>query len=543
MTNPQKRKETSFETNQIRSVLFVGDPNEEKRKLLEGIQTAYTVGVNRFIALLEATPSLLLPVIKNDKHDGGLRKLEKDNRIESLGCAMSQAVFDDAVTMLSNRYENILMKMRSDRYDIFTSSKVLFCMSIQGKSKEEMASAMSDIARAVKRSPDFYLDAVKQLNKMTQGDFDLRMTEFALSYSDASSSFRVPNPRKMWVSLSSKTHDLEEAEHIKTTHVIQIANPGARCKRISVPITASKNSVRRMRQYGCAKSCRYTIDESGRLRVSVAFKKHTDRPETVRIVGVDTGILDCLYTSDGKHYGSFKEVLDYYEKVVEPSFGALSSLRNKKKILHFIHTHKNLPYEVRRSLLKKVSYLEGMIQAAQEPYHKLRSYHHQVEAEIPKAIEAYISSIDKSTLTVLELLDIREFNKGRKTNGKMSRFARGELQRKLMEALNWHGFDFMEVDPAYTSQACPVCSCVDKKNRNAKQFRCTCCGYEQDADYNAAGNIRARAEDEEIRKVCKDNQFNTDKRHAALKELYASRHEKWLKANQTAGVQAAAHTP
>lgn len=33
-----------------------------------------------------------------------------------------------------------------------------------------------------------------------------------------------------------------------------------------------------------------------------------------------------------------------------------------------------------------------------------------------------------------------------------SLFARGKLQHRLMEELNWRGFDFLEVAPDYTSQ-------------------------------------------------------------------------------------------
>jgi len=35
----------------------------------------------------------------------------------------------------------------------------------------------------------------------------------------------------------------------------------------------------------------------------------------------------------------------------------------------------------------------------------------------------------------------------------MSTFARGKLQQKMLEELNWHGFDFLEVAPDYTSRA------------------------------------------------------------------------------------------
>lgn len=36
-------------------------------------------------------------------------------------------------------------------------------------------------------------------------------------------------------------------------------------------------------------------------------------------------------------------------------------------------------------------------------------------------------------------------------------FCRGKTQEALMKALNWKGYDFVEVAPEFTSQVCPVC--------------------------------------------------------------------------------------
>ena len=84
--------------------------------------------------------------------------------------------------------------------------------------------------------------------------------------------------------------------------------------------------------------------------------------------------------------------------------------------------------------------------------------------KIKKTVTAYVDSISKDTLTAIERLDIKEFNKSRKMNGMFSTFARGKLQRKLMEALNQKGCDFFEVEPDFTSQVCPVCSNLNGEN-------------------------------------------------------------------------------
>jgi len=56
------------------------------------------------------------------------------------------------------------------------------------------------------------------------------------------------------------------------------------------------------------------------------------------------------------------------------------------------------------------------------------------------------------------------------------------------------GVPVVAVDPHNTSRTCPVCGCVDKRNRPAQSvFSCVACGYSGFADHIAAGNIARRA--------------------------------------------------
>ena len=49
------------------------------------------------------------------------------------------------------------------------------------------------------------------------------------------------------------------------------------------------------------------------------------------------------------------------------------------------------------------------------------------------------------------------------------------------------------VHSSYTSKMCPVCGCIEDENRpNQETFECIECGYEVNADYNAANNIKNR---------------------------------------------------
>ena len=49
------------------------------------------------------------------------------------------------------------------------------------------------------------------------------------------------------------------------------------------------------------------------------------------------------------------------------------------------------------------------------------------------------------------------------------------------------------VQASYTSKMCPICGCIEDENRpNQETFECVECGYKDNADFNAAKNIRNR---------------------------------------------------
>jgi len=54
------------------------------------------------------------------------------------------------------------------------------------------------------------------------------------------------------------------------------------------------------------------------------------------------------------------------------------------------------------------------------------------------------------------------------------------------------GIAVEQIDPRNTSRICSKCECTEKNNRHGGRFKCKECGYEVNADYNAAKNIGAK---------------------------------------------------
>ncbi len=66
-----------------------------------------------------------------------------------------------------------------------------------------------------------------------------------------------------------------------------------------------------------------------------------------------------------------------------------------------------------------------------------------------------------------------------------------EFRRQLDYKLCWRGGMLVEVNPRHTSQRCSCCGHIAKENRLSQAlFRCQACGYEENADINAAKNIK-----------------------------------------------------
>ena len=69
-----------------------------------------------------------------------------------------------------------------------------------------------------------------------------------------------------------------------------------------------------------------------------------------------------------------------------------------------------------------------------------------------------------------------------------------DLRQKIAYKATLAGVPVVPVDPRNTSRTCPICGCVDKRNRRTQStFSCMRCGFSGHADTIAAVNIGRRA--------------------------------------------------
>ena len=531
MPKARKKMNSEFEPSPVKSVFLFGKPNKGKLDLLWQMEHKYVELINFNIEALMAVPDIHVQLVKNDKKNSYVRQLQKQLRPKDINSAFCQNAFDASFTKLSNRLDAVRLEMFKTIDSIFCQSKVLFGLCLDGVAKDEMTACLNKVVNAVRNKKDtaFYQNCIAQLQNMSADEFDAQMMEFHELYDMVSIQFKTPHVKSEAIPFDSRLMRIEPSTDTVMPYVITLTNPFVKGNRISIPINTSRHSLHKIQANRMAATVTVKPEET-KVRIGWSYAKSFRKPDTAVCMGVDTGIKDSFFLSDGRSIGSMKEVIDYYHHDVEPAFAQLSSLRNKKRnISYYVRHHKNLPADVRRSLIQKMDNLEHMIRTADAPYRKKRAYYNMLNHEIIHDVKTYMSCITHDTLTVLELLDIKEFNKSRKLNGDLSAFARGILQQKLMSELNWYGYDYVEVPPDFTSQTCPICSYRNAENRstvNSKLFRCGCCGYEDDADHVGAVNIRNRAKDKELLKLCKDAK-NHKEMQSRLIRLLDDRHLEW----------------
>ena len=69
MARACRRKDSTFETSQVKSVFLYGKPNKVKLNLLSCMQQKFCELANENIRIICKTDGLLLQLVKNDKKD------------------------------------------------------------------------------------------------------------------------------------------------------------------------------------------------------------------------------------------------------------------------------------------------------------------------------------------------------------------------------------------------------------------------------------------------------------------------------------------
>ena len=558
-----KKKARKQSSSVIKSIFFYGKPNKAKKEELVKINEIYLNGVNNFINILCNNTKYLKEALNSSNKAPAIRQLEKDNRI-SIGSAYGQSAIDYAMIKASQYEDMVHKKVMSlcskGNERAIAGSIFLYVSILQGTDYNTIITDFNsliendnktiiDINNKISNTDN--LDDTKKLNtELNKADeklqYHLEMKELvesigvdefndiveniAMYHDEALLTTRIPTIKHCDVQLDSRLFTLETPDTTKSDKVISIKGIGNN-SRIVVPIYGSQEGLRRLEHYNKKNAVTFSFNKNGTFKVSIPFEKKVKAVDASEYVGVDIGITDYLHTDSRGVFGSGLNSDNFYRNEVEPALAKNNVLRNQmREYRRLLKQYKDASDEYKNFLRTKIHNINTMLQSEKKSKHLLNKFHTIQEKDIKDAVLGYVTQVRKQPcLTVLELLDINEFDSCKELNGKRSAWARSKLTDKLIDTLEWYGLPYIQVEPAFTSKVCPICGNLDDDNRDGKHFECTCCGHADDADHNASVNIKNRATDEELLAIVEENQYDTKERHAAIRLLYEKRHADWLK--------------
>jgi hypothetical protein len=242
-----------------------------------------------------------------------------------------------------------------------------------------------------------------------------------------------------------------------------------------------------------------TLDKRKPIRVPVKEEIPVQVASDAPVVGVDVGIVNFVTTSTGQHFGTFHGTLARKHRH--------DWQRRQRKA------------KLRACLQKKGVPTERLPSTRSAPGQRLSRC---VRQEINRAINQLLEAHPDARI-VYEQLSVASMRfHARSMNAYLYASQLGHIPGQLAWAAAKRGMAAHTVNPAYSSQECPRCHFVSRKNRpDQKTFRCVVCGYEAHADHKAASTLASRWGDGELA-ACKTKE--------AVKDLLLRRHETWKQA-------------
>jgi IS605 OrfB family transposase len=205
------------------------------------------------------------------------------------------------------------------------------------------------------------------------------------------------------------------------------------------------------------------LDEKGRWRLLVtAHYSDPSLAEPADVLGIDMGIVNIAADSDGTVY----------------SGAHLSALRHRhrrlRRRLHLRHTASARKLRCKRS-------------------RKEARFAKDVNHCISKRIVAVAERTGRA-IALEDLGGIRERVTARRSQrATLHSWSFAQLREFIAYKAAMHGVQVVLVDPRNSSRTCPVCGCVDKRNRLTQAcFSCVSCGFSGLADSIAAAVLRQR---------------------------------------------------
>lgn len=257
--------------------------------------------------------------------------------------------------------------------------------------------------------------------------------------------FKKPKINNISINLTNEFFDIQEGNHFDS--FVKIILPyfnekGTRAIQINVPLKQHRHSNDLLQKGYCLRNNIQLKKINGSYFITLIwFKDDVGKKTNGTSLGMDAGYNKLIATSNGEYHNG--------------NLSLIYSLIAKKQ-------------QGSNAFKKALLYRDN-------------------------EINRIINNIDLTNIKQLYIEDLKNVKFRKKYNdNKIQRWSYRKAFDKIIKISEEQGISLVKVSPAYTSQTCSRCGHIDEKSRQRENYQCVSCGYEADADLNAAVNILNR---------------------------------------------------
>lgn len=253
-----------------------------------------------------------------------------------------------------------------------------------------------------------------------------------------------PDMRRHLLILNYHFTTLEKSDHVGFDFVLKLK--GCEIPVINIPFSKTAHLNKFLNSgWQIAKSFRLGLDKKCRLYLDLILEKFkVEKRESGEIVGLDSNYKGGMVFSDGR-------------MIARDSYRKIQQFAKREK-----NTHEQIKQELNREL-KQFDFSNIKIIAIEDL--------------------KYVKHFKRETFS-------RIFNR------RLSHWTYRYFVTRIEQVCEEQGIKTVKKYPGYTSQTCSRCHSCDKRNRAEDRFECSSCGYENNADLNAALNLKTLGEAE-----------------------------------------------
>lgn len=249
---------------------------------------------------------------------------------------------------------------------------------------------------------------------------------------------------------------------------------------IIIPVKFSEYHRRILKNYKLANTFVLKLNKYNKIEIIGCYKIDINYPKVnvKDTIGIDIGLNKLITSSDG-------EVIEQNPKIVKMTKKMRRKQINRDNLQGYLRKiNKNKNFELNDKHFNRLQ-------------NKLSTF---VKCDNRYKIKQFLNGRENTEIVMEDLKISNTATYNKEVNTLLKKMHIQQIKNDIIKYSKEKGIKITLVNPAYTSQECPICGYISKDNRKTQEkFCCVHCHHTDNADHNASINIMNRKNNKEIK--------------------------------------------